>query len=92
MNQPALSVIRERLLPGMAETRHRHRQARQFFFVLKGDAVLEAGGTEVALGAGEGLEVAPGLLHQIFNRSEAALEFLVVSHPHPHSHDDREPA
>ena len=36
VNQPALSVIRERMPPGTAEVRHLHRNARQFFFVLSG--------------------------------------------------------
>ena len=88
VNQPELSVIRERMPPGTAEVRHRHRQARPFFFVLSGVAILEAGGSEYELRAGEGLEVAPGVAHQIFNRSTDAVEFLVVSQPH--SHGDRD--
>jgi mannose-6-phosphate isomerase-like protein (cupin superfamily) len=73
---------------GSAEVRHRHHRARQFFFVLSGVAILEAGGREYELSAGEGLEVAPGVAHQMRNRSLEAVEFLVVSQPH--SHGDRE--
>jgi mannose-6-phosphate isomerase-like protein (cupin superfamily) len=50
--------------------------------------VLEAGGTEHELTTGEGLQVEAGVAHQIFNRSEGAVEFLVVSQPP--SHGDRE--
>ncbi len=83
-----LSVIRERMPPGTAEVRHRHHHARQFFYVLSGVAVLEADGTDYQLQAGEGLQVEPGVTHQLFNRSQGAVEFLVVSQPQ--SHGDRE--
>ena len=87
VNQPALSVIRERMPPGTAEVRHLHRNARQFFFVLSGTAVLELNAVINELKAGEGLEVPPGTPHQLFNQGSEPLEFLVVSHPH--SHGDR---
>jgi mannose-6-phosphate isomerase-like protein (cupin superfamily) len=90
VKRPALGVIRERMPQGTSEARHFHSAARQFFFVLSGSAVLEVEGVEFRLVAGDGLEVAPRASHQIFNRSEAPLEFLVVSQPH--SHGDRTPA
>jgi mannose-6-phosphate isomerase-like protein (cupin superfamily) len=87
VKRPELSVIRERMPPGVSEARHSHAAARQFFYILSGSAVLEVEGVEFTLPAGDGLEVAPRARHQIFNRSEAPLEFLVVSQPH--SHGDR---
>ena len=87
VNQPSLSVIRERMPAGAAEVRHLHMRARQFFFVLGGTAVLEAGDVSYELERGEGLEIPPGIPHQIFNRGTESLEFLVVSQPH--SHGDR---
>ncbi len=90
VNHPSISVIRERMPPGTAELRHLHKRARQFFFVLAGTAVLELNGPSHELRRGEGLEVPPGVPHQIFNKSTEALEFLVVSQPH--SHGDRTPA
>jgi mannose-6-phosphate isomerase-like protein (cupin superfamily) len=87
VNRPELSVIRERMPPGAAEARHFHAAARQFFYILAGAAILDVEGVEATLCAGEGLEVAPGSRHQIFNRSDGPLEFLVVSQPH--SHGDR---
>lgn len=83
-----LSVIQERMPPGAAEVRHRHARARQFFYVLAGRLDLEADGTLHALGAGVGLEVAPRVVHQAFNRGEEDVEFLVISQPP--SHGDRE--
>ncbi len=90
VNRPELSVIRERMPPGAAEVRHIHRRSRQFFYVLRGEATLEAAGSDHLLAAGEGLEVPPGTPHQMFNRSRSDAEFIVVSQPH--SHGDREPA
>jgi mannose-6-phosphate isomerase-like protein (cupin superfamily) len=82
-----LSVIQERVPPGDQEHRHRHARARQFFYVLAGEATLEIDGTEVVLAAGQGVEVPPGTPHQFFNRSAADVEMLVISAPR--SHGDR---
>lgn len=90
VKRPELSVIQERMPSGTAEVRHLHRSARQFFYVLRGTAHLEAGGTDHELKAGQGLEVPPGTPHQMFNRSQTEVEFIVVSQPH--SHGDREAA
>jgi mannose-6-phosphate isomerase-like protein (cupin superfamily) len=90
VKRPELSVIQERMPAGTAEVRHVHRSARQFFYVLRGRANLEMGGCDYELAAGEGLEVAPGTPHQMFNRSESEVEFIVVSQPQ--SHGDRERA
>jgi mannose-6-phosphate isomerase-like protein (cupin superfamily) len=87
VNDPALSVIRERMPPGTAESRHLHVRARQFFFVLAGVATIELAGARFELAPGEGLEVPPGSAHQLFNHGVEPLEFLVVSQPH--SHGDR---
>jgi mannose-6-phosphate isomerase-like protein (cupin superfamily) len=83
-----LSVIRERVPPGGAETRHRHARSRQFFYVLEGAAVLEVDGVRHALAAGQGLHVPPGAAHRFRNESGAEVHFLVVSAPK--SHGDRE--
>ena len=85
-----LSVIEERMPPGTVEQRHRHVRARQFFYVLEGEAVLELEGTRYQLRRGEGLHVPPGTAHQMQNVSTADVRFLVVSAPK--SHGDRAPA
>lgn len=85
-----LGVIQERMPPGSAEQRHLHRHARQFFYVLAGQAELELDGQRHRLGAGQGLHVAPGRAHQMRNDSAQDLHFLLVSAPH--SHGDREPS
>ena len=80
----ALSVIRERMPPGTSEARHLHVRARQFFLVLAGTACFERDGDVLTLRPGEGVEVWPGVPHTMMNRTEGALEFLVVSAPKAH--------
>jgi mannose-6-phosphate isomerase-like protein (cupin superfamily) len=87
---PGLSVIQERMPPATSEVRHRHAAARQFFYVLSGELDLEVAGARHRLGAGTGLEVRPGAPHQAANRTDADVEFLVISQPP--SHGDRLPA
>jgi len=83
-----LSVIQERMPPGSSEVRHRHAEARQFFFVLDGELTLEVAGVAHLLPAGTGLEIAPGVVRQALNLSAASVEFLVISSPP--SHGDRQ--
>ena len=76
-----LSVIQERVPPGGRETFHAHARARQFFFVLDGEAVLEVDGQRHVLRPQSGLEVAPGAAHQFRNESAGDVMFLVISQP-----------
>lgn len=84
---PGLSVIQERMPPGASEVRHRHERARQFFLVLAGALEIEIAGEVARLGPQQGVEIAPGVAHQVRNRSGAPVEFVVVSQPP--SHGDR---
>lgn len=81
VKQERLSVIAERMPPRTSEVRHRHAQARQFFFVLAGTATLEIAGQVHVLAPQTGAEVAPGLAHRMANDSDSPLEFLVISQP-----------
>jgi mannose-6-phosphate isomerase-like protein (cupin superfamily) len=81
------SIIQERMPPNTFETRHMHSKSRQFFFVLSGEAVMERDGTTYHLQASQGIEIPPQTPHQMMNKSNDVLEFLVVSCPP--SHGDR---
>ena len=85
-----LSVIEERMPPQASEQRHYHSRSRQFFFVLSGELSLELDGTTHVLTAEAGLEVPPQMPHQVMNRSDSEVWFLVVSTPP--SHGDRNTA
>jgi mannose-6-phosphate isomerase-like protein (cupin superfamily) len=86
-----LSVIEESMPPGTSEVRHCHARAQQFFYVLAGEAIMEveveAAKKEVALSAGCGLHIRPGIFHRIKNVSSQPVRFLVISQPP--SHGDR---
>jgi mannose-6-phosphate isomerase-like protein (cupin superfamily) len=82
-----LTIIQERMPAGTAEVLHRHRKSRQFFYVLSGSALMEHNNKQCILQAGEGIEIAPGVAHQIRNEGTSPLEILVTSHPP--SHGDR---
>ena len=81
VNRAELSVITERVPPGASESRHFHPTARQFFYILSGTAVMDLEGQAITLQAGQGLEVAPGQIHQFKNESDSDVNFLVISHP-----------
>jgi mannose-6-phosphate isomerase-like protein (cupin superfamily) len=76
-----LSVIEERMPAGAREQRHFHTKARQFFYVLEGELTMEVEGRSHALGARQGLEIAPGERHQARNESREDVRFLVISSP-----------
>lgn len=79
VQQPDMSVIYEHMPPGTSETRHFHRAIRQFFHVQFGELALEVQGKLHLLHAGDGLEVAPGQIHQAYNKGAGPVEFLVIS-------------
>ncbi|MDQ6830045.1 MAG: cupin domain-containing protein [Gemmatimonadota bacterium] len=88
LRTPTLSVITERMEPDAAEVSHRHVRAQQFFFVLNGELALAFGGRRHRVAARHGLHVPAGVVHQVLNVSDAAVDFLVISEPP--SHGDRE--
>lgn len=82
LNRPDISVIEERVPPGLSERRHRHAAARQFFYLIEGEASIEFDHHTVALKTGQALEVPPGLWHRFHNPSQTDdVRFLVISAP-----------
>ncbi|MGP3963208.1 NAD(P)-binding domain-containing protein [Nonomuraea sp. 3N208] len=81
VDTPGLSVIEERMPSGTAEEWHVHDRARQFFYVLDGEATMRTPDGDVSLPGGAGIEIAPGTPHQMNNASAGELRFLVVSAP-----------
>ena len=74
-------MIQERVPAGESEKRHRHVKARQFFYILKGEAVMEMDGEMYPLATRQGIEVPPGAVHKFRNDSMEDVEFLVISSP-----------
>jgi mannose-6-phosphate isomerase-like protein (cupin superfamily) len=76
-----LLVIEERMPPATSEVRHFHSRARQFFYVLSGELLMELEGSEHVIGASHGLEIPPLARHRAMNASEQEVTFLVISSP-----------
>lgn len=76
-----LSVIQEHVPPGAAEIIHYHERARQFFYILAGEATMGFEDHEVVLQKGQGLEIPPMIKHQFKNNSSNEVHFLVISAP-----------
>ena len=70
--------------PHTKEDMHRHARARQFFFVLSGQATMKFEERQLVLSATDGVEVEAGVWHQMFNESDSDVEFLVISSPKAH--------
>ncbi len=81
VSEEGLSVKLERMPPHSSEMSHWHERARQFFFILQGEAVMETGKGRVRLLAGEGIHIPPGEVHRILNEGNTDLEFILSSQP-----------
>lgn len=81
VDRPGLSVKQERMPPHTAEVEHYHQKARQFFYILTGNAVFETEQGRIEVAAGQGFEIGPGLKHRIKNESETDLVFILCSQP-----------
>jgi len=81
LDDPALSVIQERVPPSAGEAPHFHVKARQFFYVLSGTATMAFEDGKVTFGPNQGLHVPPGTPHRFANESDADVVFLVISAP-----------
>lgn len=90
VNTNELSVIEEKVPPGGMEQRHYHLKSNQFFYVLSGIATIETEQKSFEISAGSGLYVKAKEPHQLFNKTNEILRFLVI--PQPKSHGDRENA
>jgi mannose-6-phosphate isomerase-like protein (cupin superfamily) len=87
LSRPDLHVMEEEMTTGTQELRHLHDRTTQLYYVLRGKAVVDVGGSRAAAGAGEAIEIQPGDAHQIRNDSDTGLRFLVISSGPPR--DDR---
>ena len=82
-----LSVIEESVPPGSTEVKHYHSKSEQFFFVLSGIATMETDTEILEIRPDQGIHIPAGIVHQLSNRHNHALKFLVISTPP--SHGDR---
>ncbi|MBV9986215.1 MAG: cupin domain-containing protein [Chitinophagaceae bacterium] len=81
VDEQTLSVKLEKMPSGTAEALHYHEHARQFFFILKGEAQFEIEGELITVPEQHGIQIEPGQKHRIVNNTSEALEFILSSQP-----------
>lgn len=81
LQSTGLGVIVERVPGGASEVAHHHVRAEQFFYVLEGVAALEFPDATLHLEPGQGVHVPAGIVHRLFNPTQHAVKFLVISSP-----------
>lgn len=84
----SLSVIKEKMPSGTSEQLHFHTYSQQLFYILSGVATFEVAGQLYVVNANESIHIPKGTKHCISNKSDKALEFIVISEPK--SHGDRQ--
>lgn len=77
-------VIHAKLPAKSKEVRHFHRQSRQIFFMLVGNATIEVDGEVIELKPLESCEIPPRVAHQIFNKSDEEIAYIITSQPNSH--------
>ncbi|HXP48680.1 MAG TPA: cupin domain-containing protein [Bacteroidia bacterium] len=76
-----LSVKQESMPSNTKEQLHFHKNAQQFFYILKGVATFYSDGDKDTIGANTGILIPAGTKHYIANETQHELEFLVISQP-----------
>jgi mannose-6-phosphate isomerase-like protein (cupin superfamily) len=81
VDESALSVKLEKMPAGTAESLHYHQYARQFFFILSGEAQFEIDSELIVVKEQQGIQVEPGQKHRIINHTSEPIEFILSSQP-----------
>ncbi len=76
-----LSIKQENMPPGTKEKLHFHKNAQQFFFVLKGTATFYVDEKKEILNEQQGLLIRKNSKHFIANETTEPIQFLVISQP-----------
>lgn len=81
VEENSLSIKLERMPAHAAEQKHFHEKAKQFFYILKGEAIFEIEQEYIAVKQEQGIYIDAGKQHRIINESNEDLEFLLSSQP-----------
>lgn len=81
LNSENLSIKQEMMPPKIKEQLHFHKNAQQFFYILKGKATFHRDGKTFEVLENSGFHILPNQIHLIENDTENDLEFLVISNP-----------
>lgn len=82
-----MTIVEEKIAPGIKEIKHYHERAWQFFYILSGSGTINIDGSNIELNKNDSIEVPPLAVHQLYNDSNTDLQFLIISKPN--SYNDR---
>lgn len=74
-------MVHGRLEPGGAAERHLHRRSAQVTHILAGRCTVDLDGERDALGPGDTVFIAPGVMHEVIVDGDQALELINVYQP-----------
>ncbi len=86
-NSGNFTVISESMPPRSSEKLHYHQKTTQFFYSLSGKLSIQLGEQEYTLQEHEGLEIPAAQKHNVQNKTNKTVQFLVISSPN--SQEDR---
>jgi len=75
------SLARIVIPKGKSSNLHYHKVTEETYFILKGEAEMKVNGKEFKLIPGQACYLAPGEIHQVYNKSDADLVFLAFCSP-----------
>ena len=70
-----------RLLPGSANTLHKHIRSEEFYFVLEGTGRMRVSEETLTVPKYGGVLVGPNQLRQVFNDTDAEVLWLIIGAP-----------
>ena len=76
-----LSIKSEKMPANTCEKMHFHKNAQQFFYILKGKASFYIEKKKIEISKHNGISIQPLQKHFIANETSEDLEFLVISSP-----------
>ena len=81
------SLAEATLEPGTATTRHYHRAAEEFYFLLEGSGEMEIDGERARVGAGDSILIPTGAWHKLTADADCGIRMLCCCSP-PYAHED----
>ena len=81
-------VKRLEVLPGKRLSYQRHEHRAEHWFVVQGSGVVTLDGSDVAVAAGDAVDVAVGAAHRISNTGTVPLVIVEVQHGSSFGEDD----
>lgn len=92
MDSPEYKVKQITVYPGARLSYQRHQRRREHWYVVTGKAVVTLDGTEIAVSAGQSIDIAVGAWHRIKNEGAENLVFIEVQTGEYFGEDDIERA